>query len=183
MSLLARTGTYNNGEVADGPTLRGDLDQLYNILNSTSVDKNGMTRFNGADPTFIFDQLGGGYVCDFRTNGTSRVRINNSGQVESTLSTGTSPLSVTSTTVNTNLNADLLDGQHATFFAADPGGNGLVARTGSLTAAARTITGPAAGISVSNGDGTGGNPTLALANDLAALEGLGSTGLAARTGS
>lgn len=60
---------------------------------------------------------------------------------------------------------------------------GLAARTASDTWAQRTITGPAAGISVSNGDGVSGNPTLALANDLAALEALASTGLAARTGS
>lgn len=58
---------------------------------------------------------------------------------------------------------------------------GLVARTGAGTVATRTLTGPAAGITVTNGDGVAGNPTLALANDLAALEGLGSTGLAART--
>lgn len=58
---------------------------------------------------------------------------------------------------------------------------GLAARTAANTWAARTITGPAAGISVTNGDGVAGNPTIALANDLAALEGLGSTGLAART--
>jgi hypothetical protein len=61
------------------------------------------------------------------------------------------------------------------------GANGLVARTSASAWAARTITGPAAGIAVTNGNGVSGNPTLALANDLAALEGLGSTGLAART--
>lgn len=58
---------------------------------------------------------------------------------------------------------------------------GLVARTAAATYTARTLTGPAAGITVSDGDGVSGNPTLALADDLAALEGLGSTGLAART--
>lgn len=61
-------------------------------------------------------------------------------------------------------------------------GTGIVAKTGTSSFAARTITGPAAGISVSNGDGVAGNPTLSLSNDLSALEGLGSTGLAARTG-
>jgi hypothetical protein len=60
--------------------------------------------------------------------------------------------------------------------------NGIIARTAADTIAARTITGPAAGISVSNGDGASGNPTLALANDLSALEGLASTGIAVRTG-
>lgn len=58
---------------------------------------------------------------------------------------------------------------------------GLLARTGAGAFSVRTLTAPAAGITVSNGDGASGNPTLALANDLSALEALGSTGLAART--
>lgn len=58
---------------------------------------------------------------------------------------------------------------------------GLISRTGSGTAATRTLTGPAAGISVSNGDGVSGNPTLSLTNDLSAVEGLASNGLAVRT--
>ncbi len=58
---------------------------------------------------------------------------------------------------------------------------GLMVRTAAVTYVGRTLTAPAAGISVSNGDGVAGNPTLALANDLAALEALGSTGIAVRT--
>jgi len=61
-------------------------------------------------------------------------------------------------------------------------GTGLVARTGSPSYAVRTLTAPAAGITVTNGDGVSGNPTLVLANDLAALEALATTGLAVRTG-
>jgi len=60
---------------------------------------------------------------------------------------------------------------------------GLVTRTASNTYTTRTLTGPAAGISVSNGDGVSGNPTLALVNDLSALEALSSTGIAIRTAS
>jgi len=59
---------------------------------------------------------------------------------------------------------------------------GLISRTGAGTCAVRTVTAPAAGITVSNGDGVSGNPTLVLANDLAALEGLSGTGIARRTG-
>lgn len=58
---------------------------------------------------------------------------------------------------------------------------GLIARTGSGTASTRTVTPPAAGITVTNGDGVLGNPTLALANDLAAYEGLATTGVVVRT--
>ena len=62
-------------------------------------------------------------------------------------------------------------------------GNGIIARTTSSNFEARTLTAPAAGITVTNGDGVSGNPTLVLADDLAGVEGLSSTGLAARTGS
>ncbi len=60
--------------------------------------------------------------------------------------------------------------------------NGLIARTASGTVASRAVTAPAAGITVTNGDGVAGNPTLVLANDLAAVEGLSTTGFVRRTG-
>lgn len=61
--------------------------------------------------------------------------------------------------------------------------NGIVARNGSGTYVSRSIVAPAAGITVTDGNGVGGNPTLVLANDLAALEALSTSGFAARTGS
>jgi hypothetical protein len=61
-------------------------------------------------------------------------------------------------------------------------GTGLVARIADDTYALRTLTGPAAGLTVTNGGGVAGNPTLTLANDLAALEGLSGTGVVVRTG-
>ena len=39
-----------------------------------------------------------------------------SGQLTNTIATGTSPFAITSTTLNTNLNADLLDGQHGSYY-------------------------------------------------------------------
>jgi hypothetical protein len=59
--------------------------------------------------------------------------------------------------------------------------NGIWVRTGSGAGAARALTAPAAGITVSNGDGVAGNPTLGLANDLGALEGLSCNGVAVRS--
>ncbi|GEM_PF-1708136 len=58
---------------------------------------------------------------------------------------------------------------------------GLVARTGAHTYNPRSMSAPAAGLTITNPDGVSGNPTFALANDLSALEGLSATGLAVRT--
>ncbi len=60
-------------------------------------------------------------------------------------------------------------------------GIGLVTRTASNTYITRTLTAPSAGITITNPAGTAGNPTLVLANDLAAVEGLSGTGIAVRT--
>lgn len=58
---------------------------------------------------------------------------------------------------------------------------GLISRTGSSTFSQRTLMPPAAGMTITNPAGITGNPTFALANDLAALEGLASSGFAVRT--
>ncbi|NJO61062.1 MAG: hypothetical protein HC836_23210 [Richelia sp. RM2_1_2] len=47
--------------------------------------------------------------------------------------------------------------------------SGFAARTGTDTWAIRSLTAPAAGLTITNPAGTAGNPTFALANDLAAL--------------
>ena len=59
-----------------------------------------------------------------------------SSQIESTLSTGTSPFSVSSTTVNTNLNADMVDGKHA------PASGDIVGTTQEQTLTNKTFTTP-----------------------------------------
>lgn len=61
--------------------------------------------------------------------------------------------------------------------------NGLIAQTATDTFAGRTLTAPAAGFTITNGDGVSGNPTFVLSDDLSALEALNSTGYIARTGS
>ncbi len=60
--------------------------------------------------------------------------------------------------------------------------NGFLVQTAADTFAGRTLTAPAAGITIANPAGTAGDPTFALANDLAAVEALTGTGIARRTG-
>ncbi len=52
--------------------------------------------------------------------------------------------------------------ESCTDYQEEPGSNGIVAKTAANTSAARTITGTASEISVANGDGVSGNPTLSL---------------------
>lgn len=62
-----------------------------------------------------------------------------SGQLTSTVATGTAPLVVTSTTVVTNLNADMLDGKHASSFQA--AGNYVTIDTAQTITGDKTFTG------------------------------------------
>jgi hypothetical protein len=59
---------------------------------------------------------------------------------------------------------------------------GILVETTTNTFVARTLVAPSQGITITNPAGIAGNPTFALANDLAALEGLTTTGYIVRTG-
>ncbi len=58
---------------------------------------------------------------------------------------------------------------------------GLVTQTADDVFSPRTLAAPAAGFTITNPAGVAGDPTFVLANDLAGLEGLASTGLAVRS--
>lgn len=62
-------------------------------------------------------------------------------------------------------------------------GTGQIVRTGSSTFTVRSLATSGDGLSVSNGDGVAGNPTLSIADDLAAIEALTTSGVLVRTGS
>jgi hypothetical protein len=173
MSLLARLHNFVGGTPAIADEVDEDFDQLVNALNGTSTGKNLVTRYsNATEAPYAFDQLGVGLISEWRQSGATKAKVNNNGSFEtiqqfiSTVVTGTAPLVVASTTKVTNLNADLLDGLDQSNFVRDPGGNGLVSRTGAGSAVARTITGTANQINVSNGDGVSGNPTLSTPQNI-----------------
>ena len=65
---------------------------------------------------------------------------------------------------------------------ASMGTTGIYIRTGTGTSVTRSLTAPAAGLTITNPDGLAGSPTFALANDLGAIEALASNGIPVRTG-
>jgi hypothetical protein len=58
---------------------------------------------------------------------------------------------------------------------------GILVQTGTDTYASRTLIAPTAGITITNPDGVAGNPTFDLANDLAGIESISTTGFSVRT--
>lgn len=75
------------------------------LANATTVIA-GNSLYPGASNTYL---LG---LTSNRWSNIYSVLGNFSGQITSTVTTGTSPFAINSTTVNTNLNADMLDGIH-----------------------------------------------------------------------
>ena len=104
------------------------------------------------------------------------------GQFESTISTGTAPIIVTSTTACTNLNADLLDGQHGSYYLARANHTGTqtastisdfdtaVAATAAVTANTAKVTN-----ATHSGDVTG-STTLTIANGAVDIAHLSASG-------
>ena len=99
------------------PNLTG-LDGEFNQLEGASGCLNGnSTAFkllvktsDANDPPVDADQVGAGLLARWKQNGSSKVTINNAGQIVSAISTGTAPIDVTSTTVCPNLNAASVGG-------------------------------------------------------------------------
>lgn len=75
----------------------------------------------------------------------------------------------------------LTTAQYNTAAALTATSDGLFAKTGAGVYNTRQIVAPASGITIANGNGINGNPTLSLANDLAAVENIATTGFAVRT--
>ena len=88
-----------------------DLKGATGFLNGGTTGKKLLVKTSDAtDPPVDQDQVGAGLLARWKQNGTLKASITNAGQITTAIATGTSPLSVVSTTVVTNLNADKCDG-------------------------------------------------------------------------
>lgn len=181
-----------NGRVGDVLPLVGDYAAFYQPLDATLTAFAGLT--NEADKLAYFTATDTMAVADFSAFGRSLVDDGDAAAARTTLALGT----MATETAADYLTIASAAATYLTIAAAAAGyqpldatltalaafnTDGLLTQTAANTFTGRTLTGPAAGITVTNGNGVAGNPTLALTNDLAALEALASTGIAVRTGS
>ena len=87
--------------------------EVVGLGNNTIID--GPITNNGILTNIqITGTINGSGICRMVPNPTFELF---SSQIKSLIATGTSPFSIASTTVNTNLNADMIDGEHASAFA------------------------------------------------------------------
>lgn len=137
-SVTDRGATTTNSITIGGETITGSSIGEFNALQLTNTNN---TANNGIDLGFTIhnaevarikvqntDQDGEADIAFFTRNydtgtSTEKMRIYHDGRIShigpfiSTITTGTAPLTIASTTACTNLNADLLDGNHAAAFA------------------------------------------------------------------
>jgi hypothetical protein len=82
---------------------------ITNTNGTISLTKANVTSALGVDPTTTYVKKAGDTMTGALTNSST---ISGS-KLISTVSTGTAPIQVSSTTLCTNLNADMVDGYHA----------------------------------------------------------------------
>lgn len=121
MSLLSRLHDADiaNGNIVDADDLKDEFDQLVNILNGTSNNKEALIKLTSPTvaPLTLNQLNAAGPVQIWQLNSVDKIKINELAQLQSLLATGTAPFVVASTTKVTNLNADLLDGLSSADFA------------------------------------------------------------------
>jgi hypothetical protein len=171
------TTAYGRGllELADETALEALLDTLPNVV---SIQGRTVTLADaGADALWGWDDSANAYINLSAADARTALGMSANAQSLVTAADYAAMRTLLGLVIGTNVQAFDADLSALAANSTD----GFWAHTGAGTGAARTLTAPAAGLTISNPAGIAGNPTFALANDLAALEGLGSTGLAVRT--
>lgn len=174
--LMTCVGYHAGADIdntADGETVipqRGVID-LANNATSIAVDDIGKLAYAVDNQTVDLDSNGGtrcavGSIEGIRADGRVYVKVGMEGVRALQTLEQVQPI-----------DADL------TAIAALAGTSGVLCKTAANTWALRTLTAPAAGFTITNPAGVAGDPTFVLADDLAGLEGMSSTGLVSRTGS
>lgn len=164
--------TARNALGIQSPAANAPVDAQYITAANDPTLTNDRVLTNTATITWDFSTAG-----QAKASATGGGNVSNSGTptigqygkwVTATTIQGAAPATVLS-----DIGAQPLDATLTALAAYNT--NGLLTQTAADTFTGRTLIGPATGITVTNGSGVAGNPTLALANDLAALEALAGT--------
>lgn len=196
------TGVPSTGSLASSAAMRGEFSLIQNAFsrlpaltgnNNEAVFVNaGGTALEPVDAATARDRLGlvlGTDVQAYDADLTAVAGLSGTGLIARTgagtaatrsITTSGGGLSVTDGDgVSGNIELSL-SGDTAALEALDS--TGFPVRTGTSTWTQRSVAVSGDGLSITNGNGVSGNPTLSVANDLAAVEGITGTGCAARTG-
>jgi hypothetical protein len=150
-------------------SFEGSAGQLFSITNSLTGTIFSVNDVSGIPSIEVLDtgliklaQYSGNVVLGSATdNAIDKLQVSGSitGTVlKSSIATGTAPLTVASTTAVTNLNADLLDGNHATAFYLATNPSGYTSNLGTVTSVGGT--GTVSGITLTGTVTSSGNLTL-----------------------
>lgn len=121
-NVLPVSGEYVTMSAAGGRKTANAFDSEF-VLTAGTQNVAGNKTFSGNNTYSGASTFSGtaNFTNTTSLNGTINTNITSTGVVQgtrftSTVASGTAPLTVTSNTVVSNLNADLLDGQHAAYF-------------------------------------------------------------------
>lgn len=113
MSLLSRLKLFASltGQSILGNDMDDEFNQLYDVLSGNRTDKRIVIVYsNSSNAPLVINQLGLGDIFKAKIDNVDAVTINNSGQIVSSVLTGTAPIVTDSQTKVVNLNADLVNG-------------------------------------------------------------------------
>jgi hypothetical protein len=137
----------------------------YNNLTG-AIDNTGVLSLNGIAGTLTMDT---GFISNFYLK--SRALYSATSPI--TYNSITGGIGINQSSISTNGYLSSTDWntfnnkQGAGNYITDPGGNGIMVRTALNTSAARTVTGTSNRVSVTNGDGSAGNPTIDISSSYA----------------
>jgi hypothetical protein len=133
MAQISRQTTFTAGAKLAAADLESEFNELVNALNGTNNREVHVTYNNSDEPTLKLDNTGSGKPLSILVGGVEKLYVKQTtGQLQSTIATGTAPFVVASTTEVANLNAASVGGVAATALAQ------LAATTNTFDAGANT---------------------------------------------